>query len=40
MALEMTKTPNIDPDALYTTEQAAKMLMEVEPWLTFEQAYQ
>lgn len=30
----------IDPDALYTVEQAARKLMEVDKSLTFEQAYQ
>lgn len=35
----MKKLPEIDPNALYTVDQAAKMLMEVEPELTFAQAH-
>ena len=31
--------PDIDPNALYTVDQAAKMLMKVDPSLTFEEAY-
>lgn len=34
----MDKFPQIDPNALYTTEQAAKFLMEVDPSLTLEEA--
>jgi hypothetical protein len=31
--------PEIDPNALYTTEQAAKMLMQIDPGMTYEEAY-
>lgn len=31
--------PNIDPNALYTTEQAARKLMEMDESLTFEEAH-
>lgn len=33
------KMPDIDPKALYTVEQAARMLMEIRPELTFEEAH-
>lgn len=36
----MSELPYVDPNALYTVEQVAKLLMEVRPDLTFEQAHQ